>query len=264
MKKTGKCRLCQKEGKLTYEHIPPKNAYNGYPVKTLNLFEMHKDNNVNYMPWEIDKMKGKIKQRGMGGYYLCKECNNLTGSWYAKYFGDFVKALGGIVSEYRDEWPEVGSFTIENVHYLAVFKQIITMFCVLNEHLTEDEQIRNYILERENGSFDWKKYRLFMYFRDGNYSRLCPLSINVSIDNPGNPIFCSEISFFPVGFILYQDLPADQVGKGIEITNLSFYEYDAVGGIQIPPLKYEVNSIFPLDFRSREEIEGAIKKNFQK
>ena len=34
----------------------------------------------------IERIKGKISQRGAGGYTLCERCNSDTGAWYGAAF----------------------------------------------------------------------------------------------------------------------------------------------------------------------------------
>ncbi|MBP0967818.1 MAG: hypothetical protein J5722_09295, partial [Oscillospiraceae bacterium] len=51
----GRCALCGKECELTFEHIPPRAAYNSTPVKPVNgkdFFEV--PDRATRMPWELD------------------------------------------------------------------------------------------------------------------------------------------------------------------------------------------------------------------
>ena len=78
----GKCHLCGSYGELTFEHVPPRAAFNNRPV-----IPMSHDQAFNLRPEESPK--GPIQQRGMGGYTLCSNCNNRTGHWYGSSFVDW-------------------------------------------------------------------------------------------------------------------------------------------------------------------------------
>jgi len=63
----GTCSLCGNIGDLTFEHIPPKAAFN-------NLRKI-------YLPWDQAMrlgpdapVRGKIQQGGVGAYSLCPPC----------------------------------------------------------------------------------------------------------------------------------------------------------------------------------------------
>ena len=75
-KHIGICHICGKEGELTFEHIPPRNALNNQATKMYSG-----DNLIKRMQGE--KAKYENQQAGAGRYSLCASCNNNTGQWYA-------------------------------------------------------------------------------------------------------------------------------------------------------------------------------------
>ena len=85
----GKCALCGKIERLTFEHIPPQSAYNAKPAKPVSgkALLLKKDG----LPWELDGLKYENQQSGMGLYSLCKKCNNITGRWYGDAYRSFAK-----------------------------------------------------------------------------------------------------------------------------------------------------------------------------
>lgn len=82
----GKCSLCGKERKLTFEHIPPRSAFNNTPIKPVNGIDVLKDNGR--MPWDISGLKYENQQKGFGLYSLCQQCNNTTGRLYGNSYAD--------------------------------------------------------------------------------------------------------------------------------------------------------------------------------
>ena len=43
----GKCRICGKEGKLTFEHIPPRATFNKQSARVVKLMDLIKSENEN-------------------------------------------------------------------------------------------------------------------------------------------------------------------------------------------------------------------------
>lgn len=80
----GVCKLCGKHKKLTFEHLPPEAAFNATSVREYSgdvIIDLMTGADGR-MPWDFEGLKWKQNQRGAGGYLLCDECNNNTGSWY--------------------------------------------------------------------------------------------------------------------------------------------------------------------------------------
>jgi hypothetical protein len=71
----GTCRICGLRRELTYEHIPPRCAFNEAPARMYSVEQ-----------WVILESGGPAKyrdqQRGPGYLTLCDECNNRrSGAW---------------------------------------------------------------------------------------------------------------------------------------------------------------------------------------
>jgi hypothetical protein len=118
--KTGTCRLCGQERKLSFEHVPPQSAFNDAPVIEYVLEEMLK----------AGRAKGRIRQGGVGQHTLCESCNSGTGSWYG---GEYVtwaemayEALG-LVSSMPNP-VDVLTIRMRAVHPLRFLKQVLTCF----------------------------------------------------------------------------------------------------------------------------------------
>lgn len=68
-----------------------------------------------------------------------------------------------------------------------------------------------------------------------------------------------EISTYPLGFTLYIDKPAAYKPEGVEITMFSDFDYDEEGELEIIIPKLESNIFFSGDYRTKAEIENAIR-----
>ena len=78
--KTGQCCICGLEGDLSFEHVPPRAAYNDQRIFETNIQAMMKEDEAGR------EARGKWAQGGAGRYTLCGKCNNLTGWWYGSSY----------------------------------------------------------------------------------------------------------------------------------------------------------------------------------
>lgn len=71
----------------------------------------------------------------------------------------------------------------------------------------------------------------------------------------------SEITAYPLGFILYFN-PTDRWEyDGVDITYYADCNYDDLADIEVPLCIKEMNDVFPTFYRSREEIKKCVKDN---
>lgn len=115
----GMCHICGYERELTFEHIPPKRAFNSNPVAIQTLWGLSKQQErglARALPLRMGK--------GMGKHSLCKECNERTADNYGAAFADWtVQAL-----RYVDRVDGAGKFYLPfEIEPLRVIKQIIVM-----------------------------------------------------------------------------------------------------------------------------------------
>jgi len=245
----GTCHLCGKVGPLSFEHVPPRRAFNDQPVRQISL--------EGSFQFENERAeKGAVSQRGAGAYTLCERCNNLTGKWYAK---DFVKWCGQgaeilVRSEYRP--------TLIYLHYvlpLRVLKQILTMCFSMNTPSWRESvpELEQFVLDRDRRWLP-PRYRVFVYYNvEGTMRRVGNSIAMVNLNESHDVVQVTEISHPPFGYVLTVDgsRPDDRL---FEITHFQRYEY---GEIEVAFLRPEILPThlgIPLDYRSREEIENQI------
>jgi len=228
----GKCRICGKEKKLTFEHIPPKKAFNSTPVYFQNFEHLHESESPIYG-------KRIRSNNGAGGYFLCKSCNNNTGSWYASDYVEFAK-LGAYVLTNRvyankficAEYP---------IKPLNVLKQVFTMFAALDssDYLIEQKGYKEFILDPKSKDIP-PNIRVFMYFTSSIKTRN-PISFS---NMEGYNRRFGEISFIPFGFHISIDtLPINR--PFCEITSFATYDFNEREKM-ILPLQYLIpKTMFP-------------------
>lgn len=250
----GKCALCQKEGKLTFEHIPPKSAFNAVPTRIITGEEIHQliSGENNREPWDALGLRYQNQQQGQGQYSLCEDCNNKTGSWYGSEYSAVVNATHLALSTMNDKFISSNCIGLNSfeLYPLRFFKQIISMFLSINNGYFDDN-IRKYVLDKESTAFDSAKYRMYMYLTQGGINKLCPYTIKYT---SGIMTAVSEITTYPFGFILTVDQGDNYKLDCTDITEFGMCGYDEKNIYEIGVPVYETNTVMPLDFRTKEDF----------
>lgn len=124
----GTCHLCGSYGELSFEHLPPKKAFNNCSVRHYNYFMGISKGNYNK---GITKgsYNNQISQRGLGAYTLCESCNNKTGSWYGGAFIEWARQSMDIL-EYTENQPSL--YYRFRIFPVRVIKQIACMMFSVN------------------------------------------------------------------------------------------------------------------------------------
>ena len=90
-KRYGTCALCGAETQLTFEHIPPRCAFNNHPAKSYSGDELIKTiAGEKRKPWDLSGLKYSNDQKGFGMYSLCSKCNSYTGKYYGNEYKKFA------------------------------------------------------------------------------------------------------------------------------------------------------------------------------
>ena len=255
----GKCVLCGRDCELTFEHIPPRAAFNSTPARPVSGTDLFNDDEK--MPWDLDGLQYENQQRGMGRYTLCKTCNNNTGGWYADAYVNFSHITHAAMQENSPDSQKAIIF--KELYPLRIIKQILSMFCSINpSEKSRFDAIRSFVLNKDAVGLDKTKYKVCMYFTDSNLMKYAGLSVLIKWSNEGaNTMALSEITAYPFGFILYFNPTDAWEYKGIDITTFSDFGYDERVAIEFPWNIVEMNDVFPEDYRSKDEIIRCIERN---
>lgn len=254
----GKCALCRQERELSFEHIPPRAAFNSKPVKTVSGDKIIHD--PNRMPWDTEGLEYRDQQRGMGLFSLCDSCNSIT-ACYGTAYKRVAKAADILLSKPIPENFDVA--IIKDIFPLRLIKQVSSMFCSINNF--EDSRLsdlRQFVLEQRKVGLDKSKYKLCMYFTRSKYRKYAPLTVVLrEIDKKPETIVVSEITAYPLGFVLFFN-PTDTLNyDGIDITGFADFDYDEKVSIQMPICILEMNDLFPTFYRTQDEIKQTVENN---
>lgn len=211
----GKCAICGQHKKLTFEHVPPQSAFNNKSI----YIQTH-----DYLFEERSYLYGKKKKsnKGFGGYTLCESCNNNTGDWYARDFGDFAhQGMQAIQNLNAPSYNIVGRYDIKP---LNVLKQIVTMFMSADKsgHLQSQKDLVDYILNKDSQLLP-DRYKVFIYSTLSSTKRFLGYS---SVYDPQLGIQnWSEINFQPFGYLLAEESgPAHK--DMVEISIFNRFKYN--------------------------------------
>jgi hypothetical protein len=250
---TGVCCICGTYGKLSFEHIPPRRAFNDHGVFEADVKKMFESG------WQPGvKPDGRINQKGAGRFTLCERCNNATGSWYgipyievAKQAMELLDRSGGDVSlayPYR-------------MYPLRFLKQVVTMFfsaCGPSLQETHPHLVR-FVLNRETGVLPPNfQFYAYLHHPDSMAMRQSGLT---GVWSSGKIHLFSEIAFPPFGLVMSVDghPPTDQ--RLCNVTHLHQYGYRSwdVVFLRLPVL--HVTTVLPGDFRTATQVRQDIGKN---
>lgn len=249
----GICCLCGEEGPLSYEHVPPRAAFNNRPI-----VEYKGDEIIRLSSEEV--VRGHKNQRGAGGFTLCPRCNNKTGSWYGGHFVlwcyqgmDILVRSGGHPTLYYmyKQYP------------LAIIKQIVTMFFSANGHKFREKagELERFVLNREARHIP-SMYRFFAYYNIEGGMRSTGI-MGQFVTDGSNQTIMSDISFPPFGYLMTIDSrPPDP--RLFDITHFADYRFDefAVKEIRLPVLP--THTPYAGDYRTQEDLHRDREENLRR
>lgn len=232
----GNCHLCGTFTKLSFEHVPPRKAYNDKPILEARFDSLLMNG--------FESPKGKTSQRGSGGFTLCEKCNNDTGSWYAKDFIHWTWQSMRILA-LTNGAPSL--FYQYHIFPLRVIKQIICMFFSSNGSGFQEKhhELVRFVLNREATGID-PSIKIYMYFNFGNRGRRTGIVGGINTEQGVARVF-SELTYPPCGYIMTfnSQAPDDRL---IEITHFTEYRYNDWKHISLRIPALEVYTPFPADF----------------
>lgn len=211
---TGICKLCKEEKPLTYEHIPPRSAFN----KTTKFYEL---NSTEYYQNAKDfsdgksKPNAKVNQGGLGNHCLCRSCNGYLDQKYVRDYKKFAEIAYAIISKHT--YAKCYQIDISEINLLNFAKQIIAIFiCQNNADFTKNHESLIDFVNNENSNNLPERYKIYMYLNDEGNIR----SGNLMFTNIAGTI--CEFTFKPFGFVLSID-NAQQI---LELSHIQPYKLE--------------------------------------
>ena len=247
----GYCRICGSFGKLSFEHVPPKAAFNDRPIsvlKGLGIFEAGHD-----------PRRGRVQQKGAGEYTLCERCNNQTGHWYGQAYVEW--ACQGLqrlelAPVEPSQWVRYGY----KIHPLRVIKQIICMFFSANAPRFRESHtyLEKFVLNHDLKGLP-PRLQIFCFLLAGRMGRQAGVSGTIDV-RTGTMRILSEIAFPPYGYVLCVGSPPPDE-RLLDITFFAESRFDEVRKFYLPIPVLPVNTAYPGDYRSAQEVASQARRN---
>lgn len=256
--KYGKCHICARQGALSFEHVPPRAAFNDRPVVKAGIEEFLKNDND---PEGMDEITGGVKQqRGAGAHTLCPKCNSDTGAWYGNAYADW--AFQGLkIAHYAQAAPSlVHTF---HIFPLRIMKMIICMFFSANHDEWSEAwpDLVRFVLNPQQKHIN-PKIRIYAYFNLSARSRQSAVIGSFAFGSSGTHNIFSEISFPPWGYVLSLSSPPPDK-RLIDISEFARYSYNDWKHINLRFPVLPVYSYIPGDFRTREQVIEQVRKTLE-
>ena len=240
----GTCHLCGHYTKLSFEHVPPKAAFNDRPVVQANIEKLIKKEE------DLDTVSGKTYQRGAGGYTLCEKCNSLTGGWYGPAYVDWIYQVSKVLLLSRGG-PTL--YYLYRIFPLRVIKQVVCMFFSANgEKFREAQQELVRFVLNKKGRFLEPHIRIYCFYSPSARSRQSGVSGVLNFYTHSQKII-SEIVFPPMGYVMsFNQISPDE--RLFDITFFANYHYNDWKelGLRLPSLP--IYTYLPGDYRSKKEV----------
>lgn len=216
---TGRCHICGREGKLSFEHIPPRSMGNDHAVRSYKSVDII-ENARRFDSSATDGVRYAKMRRGAGVSTLCAECNSYLGANYVREFVGCTRELGALFAR---EPIESGAKAIHlefgKVNVLAFIKHVISNFCATTPYGTMTD-CRDFLLHRESNDFPGR-YRLYMYAVPDPESVMI-ITGWMTYRTTKGAYTLAHVAGFPVGFTLLDVAASDFIPPylGCEITSM--------------------------------------------
>ena len=237
----GTCRICGTFGRLTFDHVPPRSAFNDQPILLASGEQvLGRDS--------LDAIGGSTQQRGAGGFSLCERCNNETGGWYGRAYAEWVaQGLHWLV--YGDPQRPC----LFRIYPLRVIKQVVCMFFSTSQERFREvhPELVRFVRDRSTKSIQ-PDIRIYAFYNPSNRHRQTGVAASFNFGLGGLTIM-NEIAAVPVGYLMSIDsAPPDD--RLFDISFFSGFGYDERRELSLVLPILPVYSPFPGDYRDRQQV----------
>ena len=243
----GKCHICGQLGKLSFEHVPPRAAYNDKSILLAGFKEIQR---AEHASLDLDAVKGRVKQRGMGEYTLCGKCNSDTGAWYGNAYVSWAQQ-GMEIAKYAAIAPSL-AYTFR-IYPLRVLKQIVCIFMSANGAQFADKHpdLVKFVLSK-HAQFIMPTTKIYAYYSVSPRVRTTGVAVSGDFSS-GSFRVMSEFAFVPFGYLMTFDSdPPDR--RLCDITGFSKFSYDDWQEIHVRLPVLPIYTYFPGDYRDKETV----------
>lgn len=253
------CHICGKPRPLTFEHLPPRKAFNSSPIRKITGDDWIKQGGG------IDLVGGALQQRGAGGKTLCNQCNNDTGSWYVPELIQWCQAGMGMLSKLSsdeeadlDPNPRIAHVIFKDVYPLRFLKQFVAMILsTAGPSFREiNSELSNFTLYKHRTGIS-NRYAFCLALYRGPGARFIDLAGKLDTKT-GEKEVLSEIAYPPFSYVL-RLVDKQRLSLLGDISPFANYDYDQKDDIELKLLVGFGHTFFPADYRSKVAIEEDVQ-----
>lgn len=247
--KNGICRLCGKQGVLSFEHTPPQAAFNKERVLEMDAKKILQD--LQNLQSNLDKPVGLTVQKGSGGYTLCIPCNSNTGDWYASNYIAFARQGMSVADALGSNQGAAANYKISP---LNVLKHIVLMFLTANppEFASENSDLVGFVNDRNSQTLP-RKHKFYIALCDMAVIKFTRQSGMTYLLKDGVEHLFSEIAYHPF-VLLYSKDSQRPDGRLQKINYFRHYKYGEQVEIDLQLFSLPIVSPLPADYRTYSQI----------
>lgn len=215
-----RCHVCGSEGKLSFEHIPPKSMGNNHGVRSYRGVDIIKKAGA-FDASSLEGVRFSKMNRGSGVSTLCRDCNSYFGTHYVRIYSRCIGELG---AHFLQQPPIEGSRSVHleggDVNLLAFFKHVVSNFCATTPYGTMLD-CKEFLLDRESNDFP-SRYRLYMFAVPNPDSMMVQTGWMTLFTKRG-AYTLAHVALYPVGFTLVDEDASDFTPPflGCDITGMA-------------------------------------------
>ncbi len=135
----GPCNICGQFSKLTWDHIPPKNSFNRFPIKFNPLFDISEQDEI---------VRESTSQNGIRFRTLCSSCNNqLLGLQYDPVMQEYSENIRQFFTT-DIAIPTIVHIDIKvNRLCRAICGHMLAAVVTFDDVVLVDKELRKYVLD---------------------------------------------------------------------------------------------------------------------
>lgn len=249
----GTCHICSAEGKLSFEHVPPRKAYNDHGVVWTTL-----DRWVERQAPDWQGQEGRKQQKGSGGYTLCERCNNSTGDWYAREYIAWAKA--GIDLASQLPVGQISEMVLRQSRPCNFLKQVVAMLLSVNPPPFADlhPELVQFVKSRRSYGILSPKYDFFLTVVSGCNARFNAVS-SIGDFFTGKWQLLSEVAYAPFSVVMTINTGNEPLEREVgRISHFSHFRYDEVRDVRLRVGRGHITTPYSGDFRSLDAVKSQM------
>lgn len=262
----GTCRICRTNVADSFEHVPPRRAFNETPSRAFSIED-----------WlaraEGGLTGGTVQQRGAGSTVLCQRCNNNTGSWYGSELVRAARAGANILSQLPlaelDTKLEYTAATVGfkqqpgiGPHPLRLIKQVIAMLLATSplDFSEANPELGDFVLDRSRTGLD-ATYQVYLALFAGPSARTTGVAVRLDVESGRSDVMI-EVAYPPFAYVM----TVGSEPEAIETANITPFVdvgYNQMADLEMDLLVGFGHTPLPADYRTTAMVDRDRALNVQ-